>query len=88
MQAQQKALEASGKEKKAQELVVSKGVELASLSGQLDAASKKVKAGVDKVHAQYRPKIQNLETQMQQLQEALESEVSRNRKRTQPKFEL
>lgn len=88
VQAQQKASEAVDQQKKAQALVISKGVELASLSGQLEAANRKGKAGADKVHAQYRPKIQNLEAQVQQLREALENEAQRNRKRTLPKFEL
>lgn len=88
MQTQQKANESATQQKKAQELVISKGVEIASLSGQLEAATKKSKAGADKVHAQYKPKIQNLEAQVQQLREALETELQRNRKRTLPKFEL
>ena len=88
MQTQQKANESATQQKKAQELVISKGVEIASLNGQLEAANKKSKAGADKVHAQYKPKIQNLEAQVQQLREALETELQRNRKRTLPKFEL
>ena len=88
LQAQQKANEAVAQQKKAQELVISKGVEMASLNGQMEAANKKAKAAADKVHAQYRPKIQSLEAQLQQLRETLETELQRNRKRTLPKFEL
>lgn len=88
LQAQQGASDAVEQQKTAQALVISKGVEIASLNGQLEAANRKAKAGADKVHAQYKPKIQDLEAQVQQLRESLENELQRNRKRTASKFEL
>ena len=54
----------------------------------MDATVKRSKAAADRVHTQYRPKIQDLEAQIQQLKDALETELSKNRKRTLPKFEL
>lgn len=88
MQAQQKEVEAVLKAKQAQNELISKGVELASLKGQMDAANKRANLKADQVHSQYRPKMQNLEAQIQKLKEALETEMSRHVKRTIPKFEL
>lgn len=88
LQAQQKETEAINKAKQAQSELISKGVELASLKGQMDAANKRANLKADQVHAQYRPKVQNLEAQIQQLKNALETEMSKNTKRTMPKFEL
>jgi len=88
LQAQQEASNAKASEKLAQSQLISKNVEITSLRGQLEAAVKRAKANAETVHAQYRPKVQNLEGQVQQLKDALETELSRNRKRTLPKFEL
>lgn len=88
LQAQQEASNAKASEKLAQSQLISKNVEISSLKGQLEAAVKRAKANAETVHAQYRPKVQNLEGQVQQLKDALETELSRNRKRTLPKFEL
>ncbi len=88
LQAQQEASNAKATEKLAQSQLISKNVETSSLKGQLEAAVKRAKANAESVHAQYRPKVQNLEGQVQQLKDALETELSRNRRRTLPKFEL
>jgi len=88
LQAQQEASNAKASEKLAQSQLISKNVEISSLKGQLEAAVKRAKANAESVHAQYRPKVQNLEGQVQQLKDALETELSRNRRRTLPKFEL
>lgn len=88
MQARQEASDAKASDKLAQSQLISKNVEISSLKGQLEAAGKRAKSNVETVHAQYRPKVQNLEGQIQQLKDALETELSRNRKRTLPKFEL
>ena len=88
LQAQQEASNAKASEKLAQGQLISKSVEISSLKGQLEAAVKRAKANAESVHAQYRPKVQNLEGQVQQLKDALETELSRNRRRTLPKFEL
>ena len=88
MQAQQAATDAIAREKAAQAELNSTKKELCSLQGKLDMTIKKSKTSTESVHSQYRPKIQNLEAQVQQLTKALEDEVSRNRKRTVPKFEL
>ncbi|KAL0050262.1 hypothetical protein WJX82_007598 [Trebouxia sp. C0006] len=86
--AQQEASNAKATEKLAQSQLISKNVETSSLKGQLEAAVKRAKANAESVHAQYRPKVQSLEGQVQQLKDALETELSRNRRRTLPKFEL
>ena len=88
MQAQQVANDAIAKEKSAQAELNTTKKELCSLQGQLDMTTKRSKASTEGVHSQYRPKIQNLEAQVQQLTKALEDEVSKNRKRIVPKFEL
>lgn len=88
MQAQRKEAEATSKAKQAQSELISKGVELASLKGQLEASNRRAKLKADQVHAQHRPKVQNLEAQIQQLKDALETEVSKHSKRTIAKFEL
>ena len=88
VQAQQKEVEAVTKAKQIQAELISKGVELASLKGQVDAANKRANLKADQVHAQYRPKMQNLEAQIQKLKEALETEMSKHIKRTMPKFEI
>ena len=88
LQAQQKEAEAINKAKQAQSELISKGVELASLKGQIEAANRKANLKADQVHAQYRPKVQNLEAQIQQLKDALETEVFKHTKRTTAKFEL
>lgn len=88
LQAQQKEAEAMNTAKQIQNELISKGVEVASLKGQLDAANRRANLKADQVHAQYRPKIQNLEAQIQQLKNALETELSKHTKRTKPKFEL
>ncbi|KAL3131756.1 hypothetical protein ABBQ38_007475 [Trebouxia sp. C0009 RCD-2024] len=87
-QARQKEAEAIKLAKQAQNELISKGVELASVKGQLDAANRRANMKADQVHAQYRPKIQNLEAQIQQVKNALETELSKHTKRTTPKFEL
>ncbi|KAL0041432.1 hypothetical protein WJX79_003098 [Trebouxia sp. C0005] len=86
--AQHEASNAQASQKLAQSQLISKNIEMTSLKGQLEAAVKRAKANAESVHAQYRPKVQNLEGQVQQLKDALETELSRNRKRTLPKFEL
>lgn len=86
--ARQAASNAKASEKLAQSQLISKNVEISSLKGQLEAAVKRAKANAESVHAQYRPKVQNLEGQVQQLKDALETELSRNSRRTLPKFEL
>lgn len=88
LQAQQKEAEATTRAKLAQGEMISKGVELASLKGQIEAANRRANSKADQVHAQYRPKVQNLEAQIQQLKDALETEVSRHTKRTIASFEL
>ena len=88
MQAQQREAEATLKAKQAQAESVTRGVDLACVQGQLDAANRRVSSKADQVHAQYRPRISSLAAQIKKLTEALEAEVSRHAKRIVPKIDI